>query len=177
MTEALNKFQTLLRDLFQFDCADLDFGIYRIMNHKRDVIERLLTAMKAHSKPVKPAQLGVIGEEHVFKRFEALGCEMESFEYKKVLELDDDGLPVVIETAFAWKGDGSEDRRRIVTGVNWSAGIVNPFRTLGGRNGAGLAALLSEKYAGANEPIVFLLHCACPRVQYRDRGKSSIVIK
>jgi adenine-specific DNA-methyltransferase len=29
--------------LFQFDYADLDFGIYRIMNHKRDVIERFIT--------------------------------------------------------------------------------------------------------------------------------------
>ena len=38
----LTKFQGLLRDLFQFDCADLDFGIYRIMNHKRDSIERFI---------------------------------------------------------------------------------------------------------------------------------------
>lgn len=37
------KFQTLLRELFQFDCADLDFGIYRIMNYKRDVIEKFIT--------------------------------------------------------------------------------------------------------------------------------------
>ena len=34
----LARFQDLLRELFQFDCADLDFGIYRILNHKRDVI-------------------------------------------------------------------------------------------------------------------------------------------
>jgi adenine-specific DNA-methyltransferase len=42
MTEPspLSKFQDLLKDLFQFDCADLDFGIYRIMNHKRQVIEK-----------------------------------------------------------------------------------------------------------------------------------------
>jgi len=37
------KFQNLLRELFQFDCADLDFGIYRIMNHKRAVIEKFIT--------------------------------------------------------------------------------------------------------------------------------------
>lgn len=43
MSAPLEKFQSLLRDLFQFDCADLDFGIYRIMNHKRDVIERFIT--------------------------------------------------------------------------------------------------------------------------------------
>ena len=34
----------MLRELFQFDCADLDFGIYRIMNHKRDVVERFIAA-------------------------------------------------------------------------------------------------------------------------------------
>lgn len=43
MSAPLAKFQSLLRELFQFDCADLDFGIYRIMNHKRDVIERFIT--------------------------------------------------------------------------------------------------------------------------------------
>jgi adenine-specific DNA-methyltransferase len=36
------KFQELLRKLFQFDSADLDFGIYRIMNHKRAIIERFI---------------------------------------------------------------------------------------------------------------------------------------
>ena len=36
------KFQNLLRELFQFDCADLDFGIYRIMNQKREVVERFI---------------------------------------------------------------------------------------------------------------------------------------
>ena len=39
----LRKFQGLMRELFQFDCADLDFGIYRIMNHKRDAIEKFVS--------------------------------------------------------------------------------------------------------------------------------------
>jgi adenine-specific DNA-methyltransferase len=43
-TDPLSKFQSLLRQLFQFDCADLDFGIYRIMNHKRDVLEKWISA-------------------------------------------------------------------------------------------------------------------------------------
>jgi len=38
------KFQQLLREIFQFDCADLDFGIYRIMNYKRGVIEEFISA-------------------------------------------------------------------------------------------------------------------------------------
>ena len=43
MTPAQLKFQELLKELFQFDCADLDFGIYRIMNYKRDVIEKFIS--------------------------------------------------------------------------------------------------------------------------------------
>ena len=39
----LLRFQELLRELFQFDCADLDFGIYRIMNHKRSAVERFIS--------------------------------------------------------------------------------------------------------------------------------------
>ena len=42
MSEHQQRFQALLRELFQFDSADLDFGIYRIMNHKRGVIERYI---------------------------------------------------------------------------------------------------------------------------------------
>lgn len=43
MEQHRERFQQLLRELFQFDCADLDFGIYRIMNYKRGVIEKFIT--------------------------------------------------------------------------------------------------------------------------------------
>jgi adenine-specific DNA-methyltransferase len=39
----LEKLKILLRELFQFDRADLDFGIYRIMNHKREVLETFIS--------------------------------------------------------------------------------------------------------------------------------------
>ena len=38
----LRQIQLLLAELFMFDQADLDFGIYRIMNAKRDEIIRFL---------------------------------------------------------------------------------------------------------------------------------------
>jgi len=41
-SEALQRFQELLRELFEFECADLDFGIYRIMNYKRGIIEEFI---------------------------------------------------------------------------------------------------------------------------------------
>ena len=43
MNAPRETFQRLLRELFQFDCADLDFGIYRVMNYKRGVIEAFIT--------------------------------------------------------------------------------------------------------------------------------------
>ena len=43
MNAPREMFQRLLRELFQFDCADLDFGIYRVMNYKRGVIEAFVT--------------------------------------------------------------------------------------------------------------------------------------
>jgi len=42
MATPRGKFQDLLKKLFQFDCAELDFGIYRIMNQKRAVIEQFI---------------------------------------------------------------------------------------------------------------------------------------
>ena len=41
-TNNRQKLQTLLRDLSQFDAADLDFGIYRILNQKREDIDRFI---------------------------------------------------------------------------------------------------------------------------------------
>ena len=42
MIDNYNKLRKLLQELFQLDRADLDFGIYRIMNQKRDEITRFL---------------------------------------------------------------------------------------------------------------------------------------
>jgi len=42
MSEQLEKFQDLLKKLFQFDSSDLDFGIYRILNYKREQIRKFI---------------------------------------------------------------------------------------------------------------------------------------
>jgi len=41
-SEILQKLKDHLKVLFQFDCTDLDFGIYRIMNYKRKEIEKFI---------------------------------------------------------------------------------------------------------------------------------------
>ena len=38
----IEKFQDLVKALFQFEISDLDFGIYRILNYKRDRIEKFI---------------------------------------------------------------------------------------------------------------------------------------
>jgi len=42
MTQAYDKLKDLLKELFQFDREDLDFGIYRVMNHRRDEVLKFL---------------------------------------------------------------------------------------------------------------------------------------
>ena len=138
----------------------------------QEAVERLLCSMKEQSKPVKPPMLGVIGKDHMRRRFEALGCEMESFAYKKVVD-DTDGIPWVVETAFAWHPEATS--RRLVTGVNWSPGIVNPFRTLG-PIGTSLDTILTQQRVNNDEPVILVLHMACARVRYTDRGKSAVVV-
>ena len=85
-----------------------------------------------------------------------------------------DGVPWVIETAFGWCPQAQS--RRLVTGVNWSPGIINPFRELG-EFGASLDTILSQQRADRDEPVILVLHMACPRVEYTDRGKSAVVVK
>ena len=63
--------------------------------------------------------------------------------------------------------------RLLVTGVNWSPGIGNPFKRIGSY-GDGLDAILAQQRSGPDEPVIVFLHLAHPRVEYTDRGKSAI---
>lgn len=160
------------------DDADLrrvklsEFVVNDHLDNKR--IAKLLSAMQKHTRPVNPRRLGIIGEDHLRARLLEMGVQEDSFNYTKRLGKGD--VPWVLESAFGWLGDAAEDNRRIYTGANWSAAIKNPYRSFGS-TGVGLEATLSELYAGAHEPIVFVLHLTHPRVEYTDRGKSALIVK
>jgi hypothetical protein len=81
-------------------------------------------------------------------------------------------VPWIVETAFAWVP--TLTKRFLVTGVNWSPGILDPFRELGAF-GRSLDTILSEQRVSADGPVLLILHMACPRVEYTDRGKSAVV--
>lgn len=138
----------------------------------RERMAALLAAMQAHSRPVKPRRLGIIGEDHFRQRFADIGCIPESFEYRRATPKA--GMPRVVEVATAAR-DNDNAPRIIFAGANWSAAINNPYRTFGS-TGEGLEALLRDLRAGANQAIIAAIHLAHPRVEYADRGKSSIVL-
>jgi hypothetical protein len=139
-----------------------------------DLIAMLLASMRRHTRPVPPPRLGLIGENHLRQRLLAMGVLPESFRYEKKLSKPPE-LPSVLESAFGWLGEGVADKRKICAGANWSAAIKNPFRAFGG-TGEGLETVLAKLRATREEPVVFVLHLAHPRVEYTDRGKSALVI-
>jgi hypothetical protein len=83
-------------------------------------------------------------------------------------------VPDVIETAFGYC-PGGPNERRIITGVNWSPTIGNPFRSLGSY-GESLDSVLTAQRSGRDEPIIFVLHVASPRIEYTDHGKTAVII-
>jgi hypothetical protein len=152
-----------------------------------DRIASLLAIMQQHTRPVKAPRLGVIGEDHLKARLLDMGVQPESFRYsrktsegkskKSRSEGDEKAsfIPWVLESAFGYLGPKAEDQRRIFSGANWSAAIKNPFRAFGS-TGEGLETALANMRATRNEPIIFVLHLAHPRIEYVDRGKSALII-
>jgi len=137
-------------------------------------IAGLLAEMRKASRPVAPRDLGPIGKDHLAAKFESLGVAPETFDYRRT-EFEHEGLPYLAEAAFGYCPEGA-DTRRVITGINWSVAIgADPFRQLGPA-GESLDSILTKERAGRREPIVTVLHLACPRIEYLDRGKSSIVV-
>ena len=65
---------------------------------------RLLKAMRAASRPIKLADLGLIGEAHIRDRLIEDYCAPNSIVYRKA-EVEHDGVPYVIEVAFGFRDD------------------------------------------------------------------------
>lgn len=150
-------------------------GLVKGRSLRPGVVGALLAAMQKHAKPVKPKALGTIGRPHFERRFAEAGCVMESFAYSRQFGHTADGRPWIIETAFGMLADQAA-RRRLITGVNWSPGIVNPFRSLGACGRSCDTVLANQRIDGA-DPVILVLHTTCPKPQYTDRGKSAVVLE
>jgi DNA topoisomerase VI subunit B len=145
-----------LRDLVRGDDVDAP------------AVARLLAAMKSASRPVKPKALGVIGEPHLAATLVARwGIDPDSVRYRR-LAGEADGLPFVLEVAFGVQAGDGERGRDIVSGVNWSPAFRSPFPQL--------ASLLGESRVDHADPAAVLVHLACPRPEFTDRGKAHLAV-
>jgi adenine-specific DNA-methyltransferase len=84
MPTPLEKFQSLLRELFQFEQADLDFGVYRIMNMRRARMETWLNEdLPARVRAIL-SQGGTTADDELGNRLEAVKAQL--------LEMDPGGI-------------------------------------------------------------------------------------
>ena len=74
MTQARDRFLTLLqRDILELDAADLDFGIYRVLNHRRATVQRFLgDDLPAQIDAELAALPGQAGEDEQARIYNAL---------------------------------------------------------------------------------------------------------
>jgi hypothetical protein len=149
------------------------YGSEAKVNHPR--MEKLLDLLQQHTRPVRPEMLGVIGEKHLRQLLVNASGEPKSVKYIVKSGLAD-GVPYVVEIAICpfkeWVDGGRERARLLITGVNFSATLENPFNTFRGMEG--LDEILTELRAGEYAPVIVCVHYACPHIEYLDRGKSRI---
>jgi DNA topoisomerase VI subunit B len=127
---------------------------------------RLLDAMQLASRPVKPAALGVLAEEHLRARLaDHWGNDPDSIRYKRVAG-EADGLPFVLEVAFGVDREELHSGRAVVVGVNWSPALECPFDEL--------LSLLGEMRVDEADPVALAVHLALPRPDFTDRGKGAL---
>ena len=126
----------------------------------------LLIAMKADARPVKADALGILGKAHCESQIIAYGATTDSVEYRKAIG-DVDGLPYAVEVVFGVKANASRTRT-LSMGINFSPALSQPFYALD--------TALNDARCTRHDPVVILIHLACPAVQFSDRGKSKAIL-
>ena len=130
-------------------------------------VARLLAAMCQHSRSVKPKGLGILGEANLTKQLtRSWHVDQESVRYRKA-EGYRDGVPFVWEVAFGiyekdYHGCGFVN----LVGLNWTPALQPPIREL--------TQLLGQQRVDRHDPVVLIVHLACPVIPYTDRGKSIV---
>ena len=130
------------------------------------LVEKLLSAMKEHSNPVKANILGVIGKEHfTIQMVENHGVEPDSVRYKKIAHSDD--LSHTLEMAFGVYREENEDKlRTIITGLNWAPTLGIPVREF--------HIMLGKMRIDRRDPVCVVMHIARPTFEFIDRGKGQL---
>jgi len=104
LEENLKKFQTLLKDIFQFESSDLDFGIYKILKLKQKEIETFIETTLRENVQKSFEKHKEKGFDDIIKEFDSVkkeciqilgnDCFDENDNIKKEkIKLDNDILP------------------------------------------------------------------------------------
>ncbi|MEI8371870.1 MAG: ATP-binding protein [Planctomycetota bacterium] len=129
-----------------------------------ELVTRLYRELVKRGNAIKPEGLGIIGKSHIEAKMVEDGCDIDDDrKYKRADGIDEDGVPFVVEMAFATRKAGP----RMVRGVNWSAMIGNPF---------GGEFRPNDFSISSYSPVMFFVHVARPAIQSTDRGKAHVVI-
>ena len=103
METQYEKLKKILRQMFQMDQAELDFGIYRIMNQKRDEIEHFL------DKELLPQV------KREFAKYKDVEAEKKQKELEKLIktledaDVDPDANPKVLKIKEEMAAYGDEE--------------------------------------------------------------------
>lgn len=87
--ESYEKLKSILKEMFQLDQSDLDFGIYRIMNYKRQEIEKFL------NEDLLP-QVRTELEKYISVEQKRIEKELEEL----IKRLEEDGVPLESSTKY-----------------------------------------------------------------------------
>ena len=134
-------------------------------------VTQLLAAMQDASRPIKPAALGTVGRTHLTARLQAAGVDPETVRYTKTSGVDDD-VPFVVEMAFGIHADRTNERthqREVTVGLNWSPALGVPAEEE-------LRSFLGAARVDPWDPVTMIVHIACPRFEWMDRGKSEVAV-
>ncbi len=102
-SQQFDRFKSTLRELFMLDQADLDFGIYRIMNQKRRDVENYLNHRL-------PAQVKTLLEQNASNRSADLQKQLnDAISQAQNLGVDPNTLPKVKELRKAIEQQGAPD--------------------------------------------------------------------
>ncbi|MHA1871431.1 MAG: site-specific DNA-methyltransferase, partial [Promethearchaeota archaeon] len=105
MTSSFNNLKEELkrkiRELFQFETADLDHGIYRIMNYKRKEIEKFIEEDIIGRVRKELVLLGGAEREKIESQLRELSSKSEVKEYIEALQHDDKDRAKIYKEDFS----------------------------------------------------------------------------
>ncbi len=110
--EYKNRLKGLLRSLFQFDSADLDFGIYRIMNKKRDEIERFIENDLIDAVDEEFGRYTDSKHANIKDEVEAIKAEIRKKLGDDALDENENVKKILVTTPFAKELTGKYEQKR-----------------------------------------------------------------